>query len=181
MNQQQEPIPIVIDGRQAAKVARQAAERPGLDFPLARGRVVRLPYPAWRYFPAGLDPSDPKNPHKVRVERRFGYPRPIETLVERFRSTVGSSDDERQIFAAAVVVAWALMSWPGWTGKPAATVEPNDLFDMDSEDALVFIHRLLRLTAGQVDLDQDDQGHYLIPLANVDEPASATLDEDQDH
>ena len=156
-----EPLgPIIIDGRRKTKVV-APLEVEGLDFPVPGGATIRLPYPARRYRPE-LQPVEPGQPPRIGLIERIGYAPPVQVLVDNFLASFDGSDT-RAIFAAAVVAAWSML-----THRRAAGLEPIDpgrLFEMDGDDATIFVYRMVRLVGGLVDLEQDADGFYLLPVA----------------
>lgn len=157
-----DPAPIIIDGSRQGKIEQARREVPGLDFPLADGSTVRLPYPALRYFPTGDHPTDPT---KVTVGERLGYPAPVQKTVDTFLEVLDTGTTH-EILAAAVVVAWLMITRGALAGPD---FNPAVALEMDSADASVFVHRMYRLVAGLVDLDRDQTGAFLLPVARLSE------------
>ena len=172
-----EPMANVIDGRRKLAPVPPPPPRPGLDFPVSGGATIRLPYPTVRYSPVER-PGEPAGSWKIDVVERIGYAPPIQVVVDKFLASFEESD-ARGIFTAAVVVAWALLTHRPAPG--AEPIEPARLFEMDGDDALVFVHRMVRLVGGFVDLERDADGGYRLPVGPSEDlpPADSSETEPQ--
>lgn len=158
----------VIDGRRKRAGASNPVKLAGLDFPVPGGGTIRLPYPTVRYSPLPRI-GEPDGSWKIDVIERIGYAPRLQSLVDKFMASFEELD-ERGIFAAAVVVAWSMLAQRRADGSEP--IDPARLFEMDGDDAIVFVHRMVRLVGGFVDLEQDADGYYLLPVGPSEDQTS---------